>query len=90
MLEIPDPGIPGNVFHVDPERTIARCKAIFEKHGLDHRECRHCLELREMVARVLYAQLAFTERAKPWAKPLGGPTDTQPIAIVEEVGFDMG
>lgn len=91
MLEIPDPFIAGNVFHVDPVRVIQRCKDIYEKRKKDHGECPHCPQLRELVNADIYQAIDFAERAKPWSKPLGGPTDTQPIAIVneDEVGFAM-
>jgi hypothetical protein len=39
----------------------------------------------------IHAKLAFEESAKPWGVPGRGPTDTQPIAIVNEgeSGFEV-
>lgn len=90
MLEISDPFIAGNVFRVDPVRTIQRCKDIFEKHGKDHGECLHCPQLRELVNADIYEAISFAETAKPWGGPCYGPTDTQPVVIiVDEVGFEV-
>lgn len=104
-IDIPDPFRPGHVFRVNPEKMIARCKRIYEatewplEHGgsrphepRDHAECPHCPRLREMARRLASEEmfrLEFSEMRKPWGKPLAGPTDTQPLAIQPETGFEV-